>query len=208
MESTALTRRRLAWVLYELADGHLSSIAASRRVPGLLRRIGFDEHDPDMLAFVALDSETDHLPVGPTRASWSAEALRTKDAELARHEAGSLATSVVASARALIERLDLSHWAGSTRPEPIMTVRESCQITGRGVALFAVEPVPPRTIPEGYLALIRDPFGTGDIHTVEEEAALITVSPAKEELALLVRGALPSEVPPGSRVERLCDEWP
>jgi hypothetical protein len=46
------------------------------------------DEDEDFLAFVAIDSETDHLPVAAhVRPLWDAEALRGKDQDIARAEA-------------------------------------------------------------------------------------------------------------------------
>ncbi|MGI9088007.1 MAG: hypothetical protein ACR2HH_09760 [Chthoniobacterales bacterium] len=42
--------------------------------------------DPDFRTFVAIDSETDDLPVGETRRHWAADALAKKDLEIARCE--------------------------------------------------------------------------------------------------------------------------
>ena len=80
-------------------------IAGSRR----LKRLGwqlYGAHDPDFITFVAVDSETDHLPVDSERANWSAEALARKDKEIAQAE--KLYQEVVFLAcRKLIERLQL-----------------------------------------------------------------------------------------------------
>lgn len=43
-------------------------------------------HDPDFVIFVAIDSETDHLPLGRVRELWSPDVLMEKDRELAAYE--------------------------------------------------------------------------------------------------------------------------
>lgn len=42
--------------------------------------------DEDFIPFVAIDSETDHLPVDLERHNWSIEALERKDQEIAKAE--------------------------------------------------------------------------------------------------------------------------
>lgn len=80
-------------------------IAGSRR----LKRLGWQlngAHDPDFITFVAVDSETDHLPVDSERANWSAEALERKDAEIA-HAEKLYQEDVFLACRKLIERFQL-----------------------------------------------------------------------------------------------------
>jgi hypothetical protein len=45
------------------------------------------EADPDFVFFVGVNSETDHLPIGPARRHWNPEILQAKDAELAHYAA-------------------------------------------------------------------------------------------------------------------------
>ena len=48
--------------------------------------LGSFTRDEDFLVFVAIDSETDHLPVDFERHNWSPEALERKDQEVANAE--------------------------------------------------------------------------------------------------------------------------
>lgn len=50
------------------------------------RTFGWFERDEDFLPFVAIDSETDDLPVDLERHNWSAEALQRKDQEILKAE--------------------------------------------------------------------------------------------------------------------------
>ena len=50
-------------------------------------QVGQFDRDEDFIPFVAIDSETDHLPVDRERANWSEEALARKDKEIAESEA-------------------------------------------------------------------------------------------------------------------------
>ena len=47
---------------------------------------GWFDRDEDFSTFVAIDSETDHLPVDLERHNWSTEALERKDQEIAKAE--------------------------------------------------------------------------------------------------------------------------
>ena len=53
----------------------------------LLWQAEISESDPDLLSFVAIDSETDDLPVGNEMSHWLPEALQEKDVEIKRCEA-------------------------------------------------------------------------------------------------------------------------
>jgi hypothetical protein len=77
-------------------------IAASRRLSALGLEL-FDGRHEDFIMFDAVDSETDHLPVDTERKNWDAEALRRKDAEIAKAEAF-YKDDVIAACRKLIER--------------------------------------------------------------------------------------------------------
>ena len=73
-------------VAKSILSGELGIVAGARQ----LARWRFDvgaEHDPDLIFFVAIHSQTDHLPVGEVRSRWSPEALKAKDEELQRFEA-------------------------------------------------------------------------------------------------------------------------
>jgi hypothetical protein len=64
------------------------------------------KRDDDFLLFVAIDSETDHLPVDRERANWSEEALARKDSEIAKAEAF-YKDSAFRACRKLIERFNI-----------------------------------------------------------------------------------------------------
>jgi len=61
-----------------ILDGSIGIVAGARQ----LTRLRFNsraENDSDILIFVGIDSETDHLPLGEVRRLWNAEALKIKD---------------------------------------------------------------------------------------------------------------------------------
>jgi hypothetical protein len=61
--------------------------------------------DPDFVVFVALDSETDHLPVGAERQLWEATALVERDAIVSRIEADAR-REVGTACRNILRRFD------------------------------------------------------------------------------------------------------
>ena len=70
-----------------ILGGELGVVAGARRLCWMYREVGVEVNDPDFVFFVAVNSETDHLPLGEVRKLWNPEALRVKDAELAAYEA-------------------------------------------------------------------------------------------------------------------------
>jgi hypothetical protein len=74
LEAASIARRAL--------DGTLDPILACRQLSALRRRVGVHERDPDFLTFVAMDSETDSLPVETDRHQWLPEALARLQPEI------------------------------------------------------------------------------------------------------------------------------
>lgn len=94
-------------ILYE----EISVIAGSRRLHHLEFQLsdilGAEvRHDEDFLTFVAIDSETDHLPVDRERGNWSVEALERKDKEIA-HAESLYKNDAFETCRRLINRFDM-----------------------------------------------------------------------------------------------------
>ena len=52
----------------------------------MLYWLGLDASDSDAVDFIVINSDTDHLPLGPERQYWAADALKAKDQEIARAE--------------------------------------------------------------------------------------------------------------------------
>ena len=67
---------------------------------------GWFQNDEDFIAFIAINSETDHLPVDYERMNWSAEALERKDEEIAKAEAF-YRDDAFEACRKLIARFDM-----------------------------------------------------------------------------------------------------
>ena len=84
-EYLIFTRGKIVAICEAMLREEIGIIAGSRRLTGLGFEL-FDDHNKDFLTFVAIDSETDHLPVDAERQNWSVEALEIKDKEIANYE--------------------------------------------------------------------------------------------------------------------------
>jgi hypothetical protein len=89
---SVFVRGKIIAICEAILNEEIGVIAGSR----ILNRLEFElidysvgkfDRDKDFIPFVAIDSETDHLPVNRERADWSAEALARKDKEIAESEA-------------------------------------------------------------------------------------------------------------------------
>jgi len=83
-EYVAMQRRRVAELAQQILSGELDVLDGSSQIAGLRGEIEIDLHDDDIMAFVFVDSETDHLPIGPEAQNWSDEALARKESDLRR----------------------------------------------------------------------------------------------------------------------------
>ncbi len=80
-------RQKVVAIAQDLLAGRIGVLEAARQIDALRGdRVGLDELDPDFVTFLAIDSETDDLPVGESRRDWAADALAEKDIEIARCE--------------------------------------------------------------------------------------------------------------------------
>jgi hypothetical protein len=87
-----------------ILSGEVGIVAGARQLNGLR----FDvraEHDPDLVFFVGVDSETDHLPIGQVRDHWNPGALQAKDEELRRFETATQERALQAC-RSLIQKYE------------------------------------------------------------------------------------------------------
>ena len=76
------SQQRVVEVASAILHGELGIIEGSRLLCSLQSRATSLDHDPDFIPFVAIDSETDHLPVGDVRRHWAPDALVSKDIEI------------------------------------------------------------------------------------------------------------------------------
>jgi hypothetical protein len=70
----------------EILSGTLGILEGARLLSAHRFHVGVPEDDPDFTSFVAIDSETDALPIGRSRMQWAPEVLAEKDLEIARAE--------------------------------------------------------------------------------------------------------------------------
>ncbi len=65
-----------------MLDGTLHYLEGAIELSSLRFAVGVSEDDKDFMAFVVVDSETDHLPVGACRDNWSSAALARLEPEI------------------------------------------------------------------------------------------------------------------------------
>ena len=86
--NSGTAEQNVAQVAQAILDGRISIIAGARQIRQFCGgHAGLDERDPDLTTFVAIDSETDDLPIGDVRQYWARDALAQKDLQIARCEA-------------------------------------------------------------------------------------------------------------------------
>jgi hypothetical protein len=110
-EASIFVRGKIVAICQALLNEEIGIIAASRIIDGLefeLMQHGsrYYHRDEDFVPFVAINSETDHLPVDRERSNWSSEALIRTDLEIANAEA-KYKESAIEACKTLIDRFDL-----------------------------------------------------------------------------------------------------
>lgn len=86
-EREAVERKRLVSLAQTILDGNLSFFEGAPRVLAIKRHLsGIAERDPDFDVFVAIQSETDHLPLEAQRPLWDPSALTALESEFKRTE--------------------------------------------------------------------------------------------------------------------------
>jgi hypothetical protein len=83
-------------------EGRAGLIEVSRDLCACAARLRADR-DPDFLLFRAIDSETDHLPIGKFREGWAADSLLIKDQEI-RSVEEFYRSNATAAAKKLVEK--------------------------------------------------------------------------------------------------------
>jgi hypothetical protein len=113
-ERLAFVRGKIVFICEAMLKEEIGVIAGSRILNRLedelfQREVGtWFQRDEDFLTFVAINSETDHLPVDFERKNWSIEALERKDKEIDAAEA-LYKDNAFTACRRLIERFDIKH---------------------------------------------------------------------------------------------------
>jgi hypothetical protein len=87
-EVESAARRELVEVSRQMLNGELTYFEGAHRIVALRGSIGgVADRDKDFDAFLAVESETDHLPLLAQRPLWSHQALASLEPEFARTEA-------------------------------------------------------------------------------------------------------------------------
>lgn len=87
MENTDLARAKISDALKLMLAGQVSFIEGARIVNGWSHNAGFDRLSEPFVTFVAIDSETDDVPIGKVRELWAADAVAKHTEEWERAEA-------------------------------------------------------------------------------------------------------------------------
>lgn len=85
-ESEAEARQKLVALCQAMLAGEMSFFEGAVLICPLRHNIGVSEDDSDLMAFVAIGSETDHLPPKHIQHRWSSEALRRLQSEFNKTE--------------------------------------------------------------------------------------------------------------------------
>ncbi len=110
-EKVAFIRGKIVAICEAILNEEIGVIAGSRILNRLEfellhNEVGWFQRDEDFVTFVAIDSETDSLPVDSERRNWSVEALERKDEEIAKAEE-LYKDDAFAACKILIERFDM-----------------------------------------------------------------------------------------------------
>jgi len=100
-EREAVARKELVKVANAMLDGTFHLLEGARKINGLRFRIN-DPENKIFNLFVAVDSETDHQPLGPMRALCALEFLRRADEEM-EHYLADTRDSILRACRELIQ---------------------------------------------------------------------------------------------------------
>jgi hypothetical protein len=96
---------QMASLAQQLLDGKIGICSASRQIRDLAWRNCDDPWKHEALkVFLAIDSETDHLPLGKERSVWQPAALLEKDDEIAKCDAFFREQAMSAAAHLLEEQ--------------------------------------------------------------------------------------------------------
>lgn len=77
----ASVRMRVVDTARLMLGGQLNFLEGARVLSSLRHEAAVRDNDPDFMALVAIDSETDALPIGAVRQYWSKEALEKLESE-------------------------------------------------------------------------------------------------------------------------------
>jgi len=99
-------RRKAAATAGKVLASELDIIEGSRLLSSLRSEVDVPDGDPDVETFVSIDSETDSLPVGEVRGSWSQSALDSLEPQLGKARSWAVAIAEEAL-RNVVSRLSV-----------------------------------------------------------------------------------------------------
>jgi hypothetical protein len=91
-------RRTISIIARRMLAGRVSYLDGARALLRLRAKAGLED-DPTFTAFVLIESETDHLPIGQQRKYWSNAALVAKESEIRRAEEWAVRTAELETRR-------------------------------------------------------------------------------------------------------------
>lgn len=75
-------RKEAAGIASDMLDGSAPYLEGAIQLSALRSELEVSDDDKDFLAFIAVSSESDHLPLGAARQHWSKEALERCELEI------------------------------------------------------------------------------------------------------------------------------
>ncbi len=119
---------RVVGIANGVLAGQIGIIEGARKLAYLRWKVTDDEFDPDFIPFVAVDSETDALPIGEERARWTSNALAEKDREI-KHAEDFYREKILAACRVLLTRYTCDADVGSSMENKQMNQDQAQRVT-------------------------------------------------------------------------------
>ena len=85
-EYVASQRLKVGAIAQGMLEGSVPYLEGAIELASLRHEIEVPEYDEDLVAFIAVASEIDHLPIGEHRKNWSEEALARHEQEIVEAE--------------------------------------------------------------------------------------------------------------------------
>ena len=86
MHSVAQAREKIRRIAGQMLAGEMAYIEGARAISDLLSDAQVDQLEPPFVTFVAIDCETDGVPIGPVCELWQPEARKRLEPEWAEAE--------------------------------------------------------------------------------------------------------------------------
>jgi hypothetical protein len=88
-----------------IIDGKIGIIEGSRALVAIRHEVTDELADSDFLPFIAVESETDTLPVGNVRQHWAKDALANEDIKINKYE-NEMRDMIIAACERLIQKVE------------------------------------------------------------------------------------------------------